>query len=434
MLCDAALLLAAKDVLFEPWQLLVSDTAWNEIIGYGLMWVLMGLVTLFAAILGERSEEGGVPRFRDTTLVACVSAAIAPVVVAAVLVLPGVRATRSVFVTAPVAVPDRIASAPREVRDSSETASKGRVNVLLMGGDAGPRRWGLRTDALHVVSLDLDTLDAAVISIPRNLQNAPMPAGLAKRFPRGFQNLANAVYGWGEANPLEVRAALGETDAPGATLTAAMVAELTGLQIDAWVVVDMAGFLGLIDAFGGVDVWVEKYVKTPGNVVGGKHALRDFTPGWHAMDGTDALAYSRARKTDSDYHRMTRQRCVLASLAAQTSAPELAWRWGAIAEVMQRSVRTNATAELLSSLKEVVGTDPGRARVLSLNPPLVPERGWELDEVRALVRDVVTPPQRLLRVPAEVQDQPALTTSTLPAPRGADSATADVSAQCRTRR
>jgi LCP family protein required for cell wall assembly len=284
---------------------------------------------------------------------------------------------------------------------------------------------------MHLVSIDLTRRDVAVISIPRNLSSAPMPVGLRDEFPRGFTNITNAVYGWGAANPDKVVSALGPTENPGASLTAAMVAELTGQRVDAWVLVDMQGFLDVIDAFGGVNVWVSKFVKTPGNVPGGKHRLRDFKVGWHHMDGTDALAYARSRTSDNDYLRMARQRCVLASLAAQTDASKLAWRWGAIASVMERSVRTNLTPELLLALKSVAGMSPDNARVLGLNPPLVPSNNWDAILVRQVVADVINPPAKPLDPPAATGQ--AVTTTTLPAPKGSMSLEDEVADECRTR-
>lgn len=434
--CDIAALMCARDVLVDPWNLLVDDAAWREAVLYGMWWVIAGLTTLFIYVLDERTLEGGLPRWRTIKLAVFSTAAIAPVVALSVLVVPNIRAVRDVFVNAPAANPtgDGVLALPGARLMPGEKQKHGRVNILLLGGDAGPRRWGLRTDAMHVVSIDLDTQKAAVISIPRNLGRAPMPAGLAKQFPRGFTNLANAVYGWGEQHPAEVSAALGATDAPGATLTAAMIAEFTGLRIDAWVVVDMQGFLEIVDAFGGVDVWVKQILKTPGNVPGGKHPLRDFTPGWHHMDGTDALGYTRSRKSDSDYHRMTRQRCVLASLAAQTDATELAWRWSAIADVLSSSVRTNLTPELMNALRGLVGADVSYTKVLSLNPPLVPEYSWDAASVRALVASVIEGKPRAPLVMPQVAGSPYLSvTTTVPVPVGAASADDEVQDQCRTK-
>ena len=50
-----------------------------------------------------------------------------------------------------------------------------RVNVLLLGGDCGPYREGVRTDSMILVSLDTHTGRAVTFSLPRNMMNAPFP-------------------------------------------------------------------------------------------------------------------------------------------------------------------------------------------------------------------------------------------------------------------
>ena len=52
-----------------------------------------------------------------------------------------------------------------------------RVNIALLGSDAGRDRIGVRTDSMMVVSIDTRTGDALLIGIPRNLENVPIPDG-----------------------------------------------------------------------------------------------------------------------------------------------------------------------------------------------------------------------------------------------------------------
>ena len=59
----------------------------------------------------------------------------------------------------------------------------GRLDVLLVGGDAGPGRWSLRTDTLIVLSVDVKSGEAALFSIPRNMVNVPLPKESAERYP-----------------------------------------------------------------------------------------------------------------------------------------------------------------------------------------------------------------------------------------------------------
>lgn len=53
----------------------------------------------------------------------------------------------------------------------------GRYNFLVMGGDAGEGREGLRPDSIHVASIDADSGQVVMFSIPRNMQNAPFTEG-----------------------------------------------------------------------------------------------------------------------------------------------------------------------------------------------------------------------------------------------------------------
>ncbi|MCJ7781657.1 MAG: hypothetical protein MUQ27_12625, partial [Acidimicrobiia bacterium] len=66
-----------------------------------------------------------------------------------------------------------------------ERVNPGRLTFLLAGGDAGPGRGGLRTDTIMVATVDLDTGQAALFGIPRNLGQIPMP----KRFEGAFADL-----------------------------------------------------------------------------------------------------------------------------------------------------------------------------------------------------------------------------------------------------
>ena len=70
------------------------------------------------------------------------------------------------------------------------------TNILLLGGDAGPGRWGLRTDTMILVSINDATGRTALVSIPRNLTRLQFPPGspLAAEYPDGFDDLANAVF------------------------------------------------------------------------------------------------------------------------------------------------------------------------------------------------------------------------------------------------
>ena len=64
----------------------------------------------------------------------------------------------------------------------------GRYNILLLGGDAGPDRDGLRPDSISVVSVEASTGKATIIGVPRNMEDVPFVEGspLAAEYPDGY--------------------------------------------------------------------------------------------------------------------------------------------------------------------------------------------------------------------------------------------------------
>ncbi|MFP5486737.1 MAG: LCP family protein, partial [Acidimicrobiia bacterium] len=137
--------------------------------------------------------------------------------------------------------------------------------ILLLGGDAGPGRSGLRTDTMMLFSIHPPSGRAALISIPRDLRRMLFPPGseLERRHPYGWDDLANAIYPIVSATS-SLRSAY-ERDGvrPGVVALAQAIGYSFDVAIDDYVLVDMQGFLELIDAIGGVTVNVPSVVPMP---------------------------------------------------------------------------------------------------------------------------------------------------------------------------
>ncbi|MCI0545496.1 MAG: hypothetical protein L0Z49_13815, partial [Actinobacteria bacterium] len=71
-----------------------------------------------------------------------------------------------------------------------------RLNILILGGDAGPGREGLRTDTMMVASIDPVSGDAALFGIPRNYGGVTFTSGELIPVRR-----LNHVYAWGVKHP-----------------------------------------------------------------------------------------------------------------------------------------------------------------------------------------------------------------------------------------
>jgi LCP family protein required for cell wall assembly len=240
-----------------------------------------------------------------------------------------------------------------------------------------------------VVSVDRQTGDLASISVPRNLQHLPMPAGpLRDRFPWGFDDLANALFTYVSGHP--------ELGLDPAQAVKGGLAELLGIPIDNYVLVDMIGFMRIIDALGGVTVNLSTNVHLVPNVDGQTKEAPSVGPGPVRMNGAMALSFVRTREKDSDYSRMKRQRCLLAAVATGTSPANLAVNYLGLAAAVEGAFRSDIPREKLGDLVRVFSlVDVSRARTLVLVPPVIKPSSPDIARIRWLVGntlDAAAPP------------------------------------------
>ncbi len=194
----------------------------------------------------------------------------------------------------------------------------GRFDLLLLGSDAGTDRWSRRMDVMLLVEIDVATGKVAMIGLPRNLVNAPFPPGAARDAVGCgcFTNLLNALYV--EATSVHPSRWPGSGAVKGIGAVRSVVSELTGRPIDAVLVADLWGVIKVVDAMGGIDMYVPSPVHDDNypDPVWGSMVL-DIKAGQQHMDGRTALAYARSRHQDSDYGRMARQQTFLLALRSQ---------------------------------------------------------------------------------------------------------------------
>ncbi len=200
----------------------------------------------------------------------------------------------------------------------------GRINVLLLGGDAGADRTGLRPDSMTVASIDAETGKTVLFSLPRNMQHAPFPADspLHAKYPNGYychvKNLSdacllNGVYTLAVQN----KKLFPGVKYPGVEATKGVIEETLGLKINYWAMIDLKGFQELINAVGGIRLDIGKRVPI-GSLHGPKGVYDWIEPGKNVkLDGFHALWFARSREYSTDYERMIRQKCVMNAMLKQ---------------------------------------------------------------------------------------------------------------------
>jgi LCP family protein required for cell wall assembly len=182
----------------------------------------------------------------------------------------------------------------------------GRFTTLLLGSDARAGGLAGRTDAIIVASVDPATGKAAAFSIPRDMVNFPLPGG------RRYTGKINALYLTLAHSPtLSIRRN------PGAALRRIIGAAL-GIEIDAYALLGFTGFRKLVNAVGGLDVYVSRAIRDRTYCIyrpTAAHPCRGiyFGVGWHHLRDLVALAFARTRHGDNDYARARRQQQLVAA-------------------------------------------------------------------------------------------------------------------------
>ena len=255
-------------------------------------------------------------------------------------------------VSLPVARPLAPAESIRyfDQRQQLALGQDGRFTVILLGSDEGPGRGGVRTDSMIVATIDPWTLKSSLFSIPRNWAQVPMPPEWPG--PDTHDGISNTIYryGWNNAETLFPDAA-----DPGAEALKRVYGELLQLEIDHYWKVSMAGFVDVVDAFGGVEVNVQLPIDNEFShpeKVGQWYYVRLHT-GLQELDGLEALAYSRSRRTTSDYNRMARQRCVVAALGRQISPADLLFAFDDVVKAFEDHVSTDISLSTVPALVDV---------------------------------------------------------------------------------
>ena len=242
----------------------------------------------------------------------------------------------------------------------------GRYNIAVFGADSGSNREGVRTDSVALLSVDAKTGKTLLISVPRNFQGARFAddSPMKKIWPDGYNCgndcIFNAIY----RNAADEHADAFPASVKNVGAQAAMDAleGTTGLPVQGYVMVDMAGFEQFVDALGGVTInsggWVPYNGKYYPNSTVRTHW---FAPGTQTFNGKHALWFARSRDFTDDYHRIKRQQCLQQAIIKQFTPQTILTNFTSIMSAGEQLVETNIPAGQLGSfvsLAEKVSSQP----------------------------------------------------------------------------
>lgn len=270
----------------------------------------------------------------------------------------------------------------------------GRYTIMLLGGDAGPDRMGLRPDSITVASIDAETGAVALIGVPRNLENArfskdsplwgPFPSG----YDCGHECLISYLYTYGQEHPELYPDAEANASTPGIEATRDAVEGSLGIPIQFYVLIDMEGFAQLIDALGGVTVEVPE--RTPIGPITRSEPIGYIEEGTQHLDGDNALWYARTRFDSNDFERMQRQRLVQEAILRQFEPANVLARFQSIAAAGEQVVRTDIPQVMLGRFTELAAKSRELPLVrLEIAPPEFNTDEPDFEAIHRAVADAI---------------------------------------------
>ena len=327
-------------------------------------------------------QPGGHPRLRRSLIAAMASVSALIMVIGAVSVGAYFWTRSQIRVIPNFTDPSATAGTPTPAPYTGKCAEKS-CNYLLLGSDS---RAGLskdeqvhfgtnadiggsnRSDTIMLIHTVPDEQKAIFLSFPRDLWT---------NIPGVGEGKINSAFEGGVQHG-------------GAQKVAATVHELTGMPIDHIMYVDLAGFQGLVDALGGVEMCVPFPMQD--ELTG-----LDIQSGCQHFDGYTALAYVRTRHqpcdTIPDFARISRQQQFLRAVIAKLLQPSELLRLPTLVPalldnlVVDQGLRNPAELAYLVGQLKAVGTDAADFRSVPTIPDGIYVNGTFLSIVRAIEPD-----------------------------------------------
>ncbi|ASS75989.1 hypothetical protein CIG75_14140 [Tumebacillus algifaecis] len=223
------------------------------------------------------------------------------------------------------------------------------VNIVLLGVDNRDNDPNPRSDSIVLVTIDPKTKKAKVMSVMRDLwYKIPDDYGYEK---------INAAHALG-----------------GPDLTIRTLKDMLQIPIHYYAKTDFQGFIGIVDAVGGVELDVEKPLHYADDGVYDIH----LDQGLQLLDGKKALMYVRFRHDAlSDFARTERQRKFMVALADKMATPSTLLKIPKILDAIKPYLETNITSgDMLKLARLALEVDSSKIETLQVPPPDTFKSGW----------------------------------------------------------
>ena len=247
-----------------------------------------------------------------------------------------------------------------ETYEPLKTDENGRTNILAFGtsgynmeGDEGngTHDGAQLTDSILVISLDQETGDTAMLSLPRDLKASPTCTATGK---------INEVY-W--CNNMD-----GENEQAGAEALMAEVGDILGIDFQYYAHINWGSLINIVDTLGGINITLDE------GIYDYNYTGAVFEPNIeYTIDGAQALGLARARHgtTGGDFSRGASQQKILIGIKEKVFEKQLSITdLLSLASTLGDNLRTNFSIDEMKTLAHLSANfDFDNMRQISLIEP-----------------------------------------------------------------
>ncbi len=235
--------------------------------------------------------------------------------------------------------------------DTREGLTKEQRKLLRVGSTATAA--GKRSDTMLLVHISKSREKITLISIPRD-SLVTIPEHVSSidktKIIKAAKGKINSAFAFG-----------------GAPLLIETIENETGIRIDHYIEIGFAGFAGMVDALGGIEVCTKKDIDDPGS-----HLV--LSAGVHTLNGVESLKYVRTRDFDGmgDLGRMQRQQQFLGALLRKVTSTGVLLNPIKLVNFFNAAIATVTTdselneADLLTLAKQMKNLSPSKVRTLTI--------------------------------------------------------------------